>query len=346
MLRIREAAREDNDALLRLEAQSPQGRGITILVDRDDYFYRTQLYAHSKVLIAEEDDHVVGVMAYAIKEVFVAGERERVAYLYDLRGEASYRRSMKRGLLRLWQAALQGMEDAGAAFVYGHVKADNDGPLDIFARSGARRLSSFDVLSLPALRGRPPDLDPHLDALDAEVERIAPVVGARNLEPCDFHAAYARGAELGYLRGIFRIERGDSMAQLSAWDLSRILRGRVLRMPRSLRVLAGVLNPLSRILPVPRIPRVGEQMTYWQLFDPVCRGSMGKQLLKALLQQLRRLAHAEGIDVLTLFVTTDDPIGGLPRFLPQEVLRYETMARPLGKAELPEGPVYLDIRDV
>ena len=346
MFRIREATREDNDALLQLEAVSPQGTGISIVIDRDDYFYRSQLHENSKVLIAEEDDKLVGIMAYAIKEVLIKGERERAAYFYDLRGEASYRRSMKRGLFRLWRTALQEMEEAGASFIYGQVKADNNDSMNISTKVGARPISSFNILSLPSLQGQAPDLDPHLDTLDEEVERLSSFVGTRNLKPCDFHAPYLRGAELGYLRGIFRIEQGDSMAQVSAWDLTNIYRGRVLRMPLSFRILTGVLNPLSTILPVPRIPRVGEQVKYLQLFDPVCRGKKGAKLLKDLIQQLRRVAYSDGIDILTLFVYTDDPLARIPKFFPEKVLRYNTMARPLCGKELPKRPLYLDIRDI
>ncbi len=346
MFRIREATREDNDALLHLEAQSPQGTGISIIIDRDDYFYRSQLHEKSKVLIAEEDDKLVGIMAYAIKDILVEGEKERAAYFYDLRGEATYRRSMKRGLFRLWRTALEGMESAGASFIYGHVKADNNDSMNVSTKVGAQPIASFDILSLPTLRGRTPELDPHLDTLDDELERISMLVGTRNLKPCDFHAPYVRGAELGYLKGIFRLEEGRSSAQVSAWDLSSIYRGRVLRMPLSLRLLSSVLNPLSVHLPVPRVPRVGEQMKYLQLFDPICHGKQGVRLLKTLIQHLRRRAYADGMDIITLFVYTDDPLARLPRFFPQETLHYNTMARPLCRMELPRRPFYLDIRDI
>ena len=347
MFRIREAAPADNDALLRLEAESPQGTGISILIDREDYFYRSRLHDHSKVLIAEEDGALVGIMAFAIKEVLLGGEPERVAYFYDLRGEASYRRSMKRGLFRLWKACLAEMEGEGAAFIYGHVKSDNNDSMRVVTKMGARIAATFNILSLPSLPGEPGDLDDHLDGLESEIERLDHHVGIRSLRPCDFGAAYRRGAELGYLRGIFRIQNGSSSAQISAWDLSKIYQGRVLRMPPSLRALGAFLNPLATFLPVPRIPKVGEQLTYMQLFDPVCEGKDGARLLKRLIQHLRRKALADGIDILTLFAYQDDPLlPRLPRFTPQKVMRYHTMVRPCGSDEIPEGPLYLDIRDI
>jgi hypothetical protein len=346
MFRIREATREDNDALLHLEAQSPQGTGISIIIDRDDYFYRSRLHEHTRVLIAEENEKLVGIMAYAIKDVYIDGQKDRAAYFYDLRGEATYRRSMKRGLFRLWRTASEAMEAAGASFIYGHVKADNHASMSVSTKVGACPVASFHVLSLPSIRGSWPELDPHLDTLDEEVERIRALTGTRNLAPIDFPVAYRRGAELGYLSGIYRIESGGSSAQVSAWNLSGIYRTRVLHMPVSLRLLGWVLNPLSSVFPVPRVPRAGESMTYLQLFDPVCHGPKATALLRRLIQYLRHKAYADGIDIVTLFVYADDPLGPLPRFFPQKVLQYHTMARPLCKQDLPNRPLYLDIRDI
>ena len=346
MFRIREATPQDNEALLRLEAQSPQGTGISIVIDREDYFYRSRLHDHCKVLIGEEDGNLVGIMAYAIKDVLLGGVPDKAAYFYDLRGEATYRRSMKRGLFRLWKQALGEIEESGAAYIYGHVKADNPESMNISTKMGARITAESNILALPSLPGKVPAYDNHLDHLDKEIERIESFVGVRPLRPVSFGDAYRRGVELGYLRGVFRIERGDSFAQVSAWDLSKIYSSRVLHMPIHLRALGVLLNPLARTLPVPRVPVVGRRLTYMQLFDPICQGSRGVPLLKELIQRLRRLAHADGVSILTLFAYKNDPLYTLPRFFPQEVLHYNTMVKPLRVDELPVPPLYLDIRDV
>jgi len=347
MFSIREATPSDNEALLRLEADSPQGTGISILIDRADYFYRSRMHNQARVLLAVEDGLIVGVMAFAVKDVLLNGVPDRAAYFYDLRGEATYRRSMKRGLFRLWKTVFEEVQAADAAFLYGHVKCDNVDSLNVATRLGAQEMASFDILTLPALRGRTSPLDAHLDSLDEEVARIEHAVGPRPLKPLRFAAAYERGAELGYLKGIFRLERGASFAQVSAWDLSTIYRGRVLHMPLSLRALGAVLNPVARFLPVPRVPVVGQQIKYLQLFDPVCGGRHGFALLKSLIDQLQRNAHADGVDILTLFAYRHDPLVRLPRFLLQTVLHYRTMAIPVRQSALPsERPLYLDIRDI
>jgi hypothetical protein len=118
-------------------------------------------------------------------------------------------------------------------------------------------------------------------------------------------------------------------------------------MPLSLRALGAVLNPVARFLPVPRVPVVGKQVKYLQLFDPVCGGRHGFALLKPLIGQLQRNVHADGVDILTLFAYRDDPLVRLPRFLLQTVLHYHTMALPVRQGALPsERPLYLDIRDI
>ncbi|MGD9675442.1 MAG: N-acetyltransferase family protein [Candidatus Bipolaricaulia bacterium] len=346
MFRIRVATENDNEALLHLESESPQGTGISIVIDRHDYFYRSRMHDGARVLVAEEDGRIVGVMAYAIKEVLLDGAVDRVAYFYDLRGEITYRRSGKRGLLRLWHAVHDEIREADAAFLFGHVKADNYDSLNVVTRVGAKPAASFDILSTTSLPGKRVDLDPHLDALEAEVESIARAVGERTLKPVDFLSAYARGAELGYLKGIYRLKAGDSSAQVSAWDLSKIYSGRVLRMPLWIRLLGGVLNPLSTALPVPQLPTVGQQIAYLQLFDPIVRGSRGQGLLAELVRQLRRNARADGVDIVTLFLYRDDPLARLPRAVPNTVLHYHTMVRPMRREELPTPPLYLDIRDI
>jgi hypothetical protein len=78
----------------------------------------------------------------------------------------------------------------------------------------------------------------------------------------------------------------------------------------------------------------------------VCVGPRGAALLHRLVAQLRRNAHSQGIDILTLFLYRDDPLARLPRFFPQTVLHYHTMVFPVRRQDLPRRPYYLDIRDI
>ena len=344
MFRIREATKEDNEALLRLEAESPQGTGIRILIDREDYFYRSAFFDTGKILLAEEDENLVGIMAYAIKEVYIAGEVKRVAYLYDFRGEASYRRSMKRGLYRLWKTLESEVNDSGAAFIYGNVKADNSDSSRIYEKSQAQVVGHCGILVLPSLPARPGTNSlPEIPLTDA-VNAVETFSGKRDLQPLRLLNVYEQGRELNYLKGSYRLEKDGSFAQLSVWDLSRIYRGLVLHLPRELDLLRIVLNPLSRVFSLPRVPRLGERLSYWHLFDPIYGGKNGEKLLKTLIHRLRCAAYLEGIDLVNLIFPLGDPRLTLPRIFPGRVLHYSITVKPLGE-DLPCEPLYFDIRD-
>jgi hypothetical protein len=343
VFQIREAIPKDNEALLRLEAESPQGTGIRILIDREDYFYRSTLFDEGKVLLGEEDEQLVGVMAYAIKEVYLSGEIRRVAYLYDLRGEASYRRSMKRGLYRLWKTLESEAMDHKAAFIYGNVKADNLNPSRIYEKSEAQVVGRCGILVLPSLPAYSAGLPKEMPVSDA-VEAVEAFVGKRDLRPAQLLDVYERGSRLGYLKASYRLEEGSSFAQLSVWDLSGVYRGIVLRMPKELGLLRSVLNPLGKIFPLPRVPRLGEKLSYWHLFDPIYTGENGGKLLKVLINRLRYAAHLNRIDLVNLIFPLGDPRLAMPRIFPARTLFYNITVKSLEGA-FPQEPIYLDIRD-
>ncbi len=345
MLKIREATEADNHALLHLEAASPQGTGLRILIDRDTYFYRPSLFDHGSVLIAEEKGQLVGIMAFAIKDMFVSGEPVKAAYIYDFRGEAGYRRSMKRGLYHLWKEVESRFLEAGAAFLYGHIKADNDDSMRIAVKMGAQPCGDYEILTLPSPR-RVASLPGvrRIDWLEG-VERIDRLIGKRDMRPIRLEDAYRRGDELGYLRGIYRMEHSRSAAQISVWDTSSIYETRVIRMPGPLKALRLLVNPIGKILPLPHIPGEQERLTYWHLFDPLCEGPNGKLFLRRIVNQIRFDAAREKIAILTLFYDKEDPLAQIPRFVPCTRLTYRTMVKPYGDI-LPSPPLHIDIRDI
>jgi len=115
-------------------------------------------------------------------------------------------------------------------------------------------------------------------------------------------------------------------------------------MPTSLTLLRLALNPFAALLPLPRVPRVGEKVAYWSLFDLLRGGPNGDALLDRLIRRLQHRAAQEGIQLLTAFSYLEPPGTPLPRRFLGKLLRYRTMVKPIA-APLPEGPLYLDVRD-
>ncbi len=342
MVHIREAVREDDARLLALEAESPQGSGTSILLERSTYFYRSALADRGKVLVAEEGDRLVGVMAYVLREVWIEGEVVPVAYSYDLRADASYRRSMKRGLFLLWKCLEASIHAEGARLIYGHVKHDNEAMLSIHLRTGSQPIGDFDVITVPTRRGRT-DLESVEDPISV-AEEHAQVLGKCNMMPVALSDLYRRGAAAGYLRGVFRRTEGPSQARVSVWDISDVHRSRVMRLPLPLRGLGAITAPLARVLPVPCVPRPGDSVAFWHLFDFHTQGPAGTRLLAQGIAGVSKLAAAQGVHVLSLI----RPHGIGPKFphmLLKNTLTYRTMARSIAGV-LPKPPLYVDVRDL
>ncbi len=343
MVRIRDATPGDEPELRRLEAASPQGTGSRLALERATFFYRSALYPRARVLLAEEGERAVGVLAFAPKEVLVGGEPATAAYVYDLRSDPTYRRSMKRGLWELWSAVEGEARADGAAFLYGHVKGDNVDALRVFTKGGGEVAGEFLILTLPTRPGRV-----HLSPLDdpgSAISALAEALGPRDLRPVSLGEVYLRGMGLGYLRGVFRLDRGSSFAQVSVWDCSQVFQERVLAMPWEYRVLGRVLNPLARLLPLPRVPVPGQALRFWHVFDVWVGGRSGPRLLAQILGDLSHRARAHGVDLLALFQGVGDPLVRLPPILLKETLVYRTLVRDLG-GRRPTPPLYLDIRDL
>jgi len=327
-----------------MESASPQGDSTQILLERKTYFYRSSLFDYAKILLAEEDGRLVGTMSYAIKDVWLGGNVCPVAFAYDLRSDPTYRRSMKRGLFRLWQNLQWDAQEHGAPLHYMNVKEDNHDSLRVMYKGGAQRVGTFGVCTLPSLPRGYTAPSPCSDPLEGAA-RVEELVGQRDMRPTSLVDCYRRGLELGYLKGVYRLERGRSLAQVSVWDLSELYRGRALRIPVPLRAVAGVINPVSKVLPVPRLPTVGQPVHYWHCFDAYTSGRRGSSLMRQLLQGLRCLAAAQGIDILALFYYLDEPLLDRPRFLLQKTMNYHTLAI-TRTGEFPQPPLYLDIRDL
>jgi len=343
MVTIRAATTGDEPELRRLELESPQGQRTRLFTERSAFFYRSGLFSKAQVLLAVEGSRAVGAMAYAVKEVFVEGKIVPAAYVYDVRSDQGYRRSMKRGLWQLWQALHSAAQAEGAHFIYGHVKEDNVHALRVFTKGGAQEVGGFRVVLIPTRPGHT-TISPVAD-WRGPVAELEGALGRRDLRPPRLGEIYARGEALGHLGGVYRVEKRGGLAQVSVWDASSVQRHRVLAIPFVYRVLGQAINPMARILPLPRVPQPGQAVLLWHLFDVMAVGRSGPRLLSQILVGLLHRARAHGVDLVGLFTSMGDPLARLPPILLKKQMVYRTLALALGGA-LPRPPLYLDIRDL
>ena len=155
---VRPAIPGDNPPLLTLERSCPQGTRLQIWSEREDYFFRSALYANHHTLVAVDPTQrrLFGVMAATLKEVQVDGRPLRAAYFYDLRVHPDYRRTvLGRHMLGVWNEMERWAGRQGAHLIYGLIKGDNEAMLGMRRRRAGYRLAGRQlIVSRPLTRPR------------------------------------------------------------------------------------------------------------------------------------------------------------------------------------------------
>ncbi|MEE8281982.1 MAG: GNAT family N-acetyltransferase [candidate division NC10 bacterium] len=132
---VREARKEDNQALIDLDQQCVMGGEIQLVFDRSpDFFARSLAYEDFRMCVAEEGGTIIGVGGVTVKHLQVSGTRGRWAYFYDLRVSPTHRR---RGLAgRIADFLVGAIRDAGISGAYSWVIEGNTASESFVERRG------------------------------------------------------------------------------------------------------------------------------------------------------------------------------------------------------------------
>ncbi|MBN2574892.1 MAG: GNAT family N-acetyltransferase [Deltaproteobacteria bacterium] len=343
-LRIRRATNEDNARLCAIDALCPQGRGLRFHYQRDDFFTRSRVYDDGAIIVAEEDGIAVGVAAASVKSVRIAGKPVRAGYVYDVRVIPEQRgKGLSYALVAAVEAYLRPLVD----YAYLHVLSDNRATLAITRRCAMFPIGRFRVLLVPALPR--PDLSPRLLAGAARAEVLA-ATAAQNqrydLVPLVSAARQFAPEEPGSpVVGLFAVGDPPRVAA-SVWDPTPLGAKVVDRVPALLR-LGGRIGPIRRILRLPRIPRAGEALRMWEIFDVWQQTPGDGEALTAFCKAMQALAFERGVALLAFHLDPADPICAALSPLARVTLEGAIMARTAVAGERPRSLelAYLDVRD-
>ncbi|NLG84246.1 MAG: hypothetical protein GX493_06500 [Firmicutes bacterium] len=232
--------------------------------------------------------------------VRIEGEERIGGFLFDFRAAPDRRTGLSRIIYRLWEEVETTLLAAGVEFIFGLVKEDNPA-LSIYHRMGATSRGTRTFFSLPVYRRRSVPTDPvirrPLEATAAYREATArfidydlwPILDSPSLlQPLfDRHLRYA-------------IDRQE--ASVKIWDLTVDYEQIALEGPFVFELLRPPVELLRRLFPLPRIPRRGEPLRTWYLYDLYL--PRGTKPLPALLAVANNLALEAGIDFL-VFSTSE-----------------------------------------
>jgi len=311
---LRAVLPEDNAALLNLERKSPQGTRLKMHSERRDYLYRARLFGNHRTIVAVDKGHVFGVLGATMKTVRLGGEEVPAAMFYDLRLDPDYRSNLLgRHMLRNWLEMEKWANAEGARIIYGMVKADNT-PMLVMQRhkQGYRAAGRMVVLSRPVYRRfRSPEQPEQVDLTlhNREMgEAVAAEYGDLALFPADLRTAYLTEPmrDTG-LFSCYRLSsgshggegRGDSWASVGLYRVSREIWTRVVTLPWYYRVARPIVEAMRPVLPLPVIPREGDPVHYYHLFNHLAHGPEGMRLWTEIVRYLNNVALDEGATLMT-----------------------------------------------
>ena len=342
---IRDACPNDNVRLIQLEGVAPQGSQIKLTSERSDYFVRANRFDHPVLKVAEDETtgDILGIMGVGAVRVSIGGQAATGGLIFDWRSNPLIQKGLNRHMLRLWQAVEKEIETRDLDFLFGYIKEDNLRSLNIILRSGAKIIERCEFLTIPVHRifcrhgdRYPVAVAPKIDAA-AETDAIRQAFAGRDLLPWPVHATGQQALTDAYVRAKISLGRSS----LKIWDSSADYTQRVMHLPRLYRAARPVFAAISHLVPLPHIPRIGEAIRDWYLFDLDIADPAD---LPVLLEKARKLAVDSHIDYLIVCLNPKDVLYPVLARLSWIKLKYCLMYQPRKPIAEPREPTYFDIR--
>src|SRR5688572_11139990 len=125
---------DDDPYLMELERLSPRGEPRPFVHFRRRFIDRADIYENRYLFVAEEDNRPIGVTSITIKDTWIGGEPMRVAYSFDTRIHAGYRRLGVANAMQ--EAKLDFLYQEGVHGMYAYVVATNQPALAMLQKIG------------------------------------------------------------------------------------------------------------------------------------------------------------------------------------------------------------------
>jgi hypothetical protein len=237
----------------------------------------------------------VGIIAGALKTVQLHGESVTAAYVYDLRVHPGCR---GQGVAKRLTNVLLKEIGSRAECLYTFIHGENEKALGLACRNfRAEAVIPLSYAVIPVYR------------------RLAEAELSEYRKPLQIHQAYLEANPGTEFRAPFEdwklnghvvslaLNREKS-AGCSVWSNENVLAEEVVRIPASFRLMSSLSAPLRLFLNLPSIPRPGEVIRSWFLFDLYAEN---KKSLSGLFAAVGNFALANGRTYLYLLLQKDDP---------------------------------------
>ena len=338
-IRVRELEHSDDCEALELERRCPQGEAFRIVFARDSFQRRTAGFGEARLVGAWHADRLIAIGGGAIKTVRWDGRETKALLLYDFRVDPACRRE---GVARHLADTLIDWARPRAEIGYAFAVGDNRA-IQAMARQwiGADTAPAFDLVTYPTHR-RATTVGLREIVADEVRNRHLKSFGPRSLE-CQSDGALASPQCIGSW-----CLAGTEPGGCSAWTNRGVFEEVLTGLPFALHVASWALGgDTARRFGLPHVPRLGERLSSWMLFDLYARDeSVARRLVAAVAQ----LAREQAIDYCHVILQPGSPVvQALRRDVPKPfapVLPFTIMARTIAGRPLALRAPAIDPRDI
>jgi predicted N-acetyltransferase YhbS len=325
---------DDDRAALALEELCIQGKSLSLRFQRPSFRIRSQLYECSKIFCAKHGKNLIGIIAGALKPVKLRGQNIEVLYVYDLRVHPDFRRQ---GVGKKLCDVLIKELGKNASCLYTLIHGQNNRTYSLAYRYFEPDVAvPMTYAVLPVYKKfRVEDYSCSTSSLQVHEQYL------RSNPDKEFLPGFNPEKLTGYVGSFIQKKRN---AGCSIWTNENILAEQVMRIPTYMEILRILSGPLRFFWKLPSIPKSGQILRSWFLFDLFAENP---QSLRALLHAAANSALDQEKNFLYLLLQNSDP---LLKWIRQSKLKnftfpYLLLARG-SICPSPEENIYIDIRDL
>ncbi len=319
---IRDAHEEDNEALLELTRLSPMNGRISIYTSRgDNFFGLTVERGDCLTYVAEDRGKLVGCFSIAYGQAYTCGTVQKIGYLCDLKIHPEWRSS--RTAYYMFRHALKNTSRSSLYWAISIAGNTSVTPL-MKGRTGLPinyPLGRFLVCELLPLQ-HPPQ-DPKIRyAVASDSTRIVELLQQYYVS-YELAPYFSEAEILKIIRESVKTNHilvsGEGQAINAVLILANVNKFKlniITALPIGLDIITRVSSILSRVLPIPRLPKKGEpvKMLYIKALAGI---SQAESAMSALIQYGRYLTKASGCYFLCAAFHEKDPLGRLIQSIPR-----------------------------
>ena len=354
MVNIREATEKDNQALIELGANCPQGTNLILNIDSSpDFFARSRPFKDWSVLVAVDDGCIVGSAGYAVNDVLVEKTPVKVAYEYGFMVDPKDRR---KGIAAKLQEHIECYAKKKSVDLLSlTIIEDNLPSMSLFSKMGFKKVKDCATYSLMVHKKLKLVREANIRRVEeSDLGGVVSLINEMHEGYNFFHPLrtsdllnYARRTPGFSLDNIFVFEDSEGIrACLGCWDYVKVRKYIVQRFSWRLKAQLFMLRIAGLFADTPHIPRPGEPLLSYNLTTLAFKDSAS---IIDLIKHVNNIAFENKIHLLHVPVDLESPAAEVLSGFRHARVGFQFFVKSLSGKKFPrlgETKLYVDATEI